>query len=36
MLQLAPTFDPATGQIDLEFAPPGGSASFFQVSGQAP
>jgi len=36
MLQLTPTFDPATGQVDLEFAPPGGSASFFQVFGQAP
>ena len=36
MVQLTPTFDPATGQVDLEFAPPGGSASFFQVFGQAP
>ena len=36
MLQLTPTFDPATGQVDLEFAPSGGSASFFQVFGQAP
>ena len=36
MLQLTPTFDPVSGEVDLEFAPPGGSAHFFRVFGEAP
>ena len=36
LIDYTPTYDPLTGEIEIEFAPPNAGASFFQVFGKVP
>jgi predicted outer membrane repeat protein len=36
LIDFIPTYDPVTGEIEIEFAPPDAEASFYQVFGKVP